>query len=121
MAVNNALHGCQSYSRTFELVSPMQPLKHAKQFTCILHIKAGAVVPYEYLYLIVVSVGTANLDFGSRSHPCELDRIGNEIGKNQHQHGAVSVTDWKGIDFPGNLSTPRRLLDLRDDVLHKLL
>jgi hypothetical protein len=81
MAEDNALHGSQSYSRTFILFSPMQALEYAEQLTCILHIKAGTVVLDEHLYVIIVSIPTTNLDFSSRSHPCELDRIGHEIDK----------------------------------------
>jgi hypothetical protein len=30
MAINDALNGCQSYPRPFELVSPVQPLKYTE-------------------------------------------------------------------------------------------
>ena len=74
MSFDDALNGSQSYAGPFKLSRPMQTLKHTEQLVGILHVEARSVVPHEDLYFIL-SVGAADLDLGSRSRPCELDRI----------------------------------------------
>ena len=86
MPVDDALNGSQSYSGAFKLFRQVQTLKHTEELVDILHIKARAVVPHEQLYLIFLSGGTANLDFGLRSHPRELYRIGEQVYEDHFQH-----------------------------------
>ena len=44
MAPDNALDDGQSYSGAFEILFPMQPLKHLEQLVRICHIESNAVV-----------------------------------------------------------------------------
>jgi tetratricopeptide (TPR) repeat protein len=87
MPVDDALNGRQSYSGAFELFSQVQPLKHTEEFVDILHVKARAIVPDKQLCLIFASVRTPNLDFGPFSYPRELNRIGEQVHKDDFQHG----------------------------------
>ncbi|WFU39113.1 hypothetical protein QA640_32705 [Bradyrhizobium sp. CB82] len=77
MSVDDALNGGEPYSSAFKLFRQVQALKHTKELVHIPHIKAGAVISHEQLCLISLSLGTADLDLGPRSHSCELNRIGN--------------------------------------------
>ena len=79
--VDDALSGSQSDSGPFKLLRPVQTLKHPEELIYILHLKACSVVPHEQLCLTFLTVGTANLDFSRCSRPCELNRIGNEVHK----------------------------------------
>src|SRR5262245_33861105 len=119
--MDDALNGRQSYSSAFELFSKMQALKHAEQLVDVQHVKPCTIVSHENLWLIVISLYTADLDFGLLPHACEFDRIGNKIGDNQLQHGTISVADRKGTDLPCNIPPRRILLDLGDDLVDKLL
>jgi len=119
--MNDALNGRKPNSRAFELFGAMQALKNPEELIYILHIKACPVVAYEYLYLIFLSINTANPDFSLASQPCELNRIGNQIHKDNFQHGTVAVTHWERPDIPTNVPTVRLLPELRDDLLDKLL
>src|SRR6516225_8090252 len=121
MPVDDALSGSQSYSGAFKVFGAMQTLKHAEQFIYILHVKSRSVVPHEHLYLVVFTLGTANLDFSSALQPCELNRIGNQIHKDNFHHGTVAVTRWERPDLPINVPTARLLPKLRDDFRDKLL
>ena len=64
MPVDDALDGRQPNAGALKLFRPMQTLKYAKQLVDVLHLKACAVIGDEYLDLIVLPGGTANLDFG---------------------------------------------------------
>jgi len=119
--VDDALSGSQSYSSAFKLLRPMQTLKHPEEFICILHIKACSVVPYEHLYFVFFYVGRANLDFGRCSHPSELNRIGNQVHKDNFQHRAVAVAHRQRPDIPCDIPAARFLPKLRDDLPDKLL
>ena len=121
MPVDDALNGRQSYSGAFELFSQVQPLKHTEEFVDILHVKARAIVPDEQLCLIFASVRTANLDFGPFSYPRELNRVGEQVHKDDFQHGTVSVTNRKRSDIPGNVPILCLLPEFRDDPSDKAL
>src|ERR1700737_3500369 len=99
----------------------MQTLKDAEQLVYVLHVKASAVVRHEHLDFFFIAVHTANLDFGGTSHASEFDRVGNKVDNDQPQHGAVSVTDRKRADLPGNVPTLCVLPDFRHDLLDELL
>ena len=86
MPVDNALNGGQSDSGALEFLRSMQTLEHAEKLVYMLHIEARTVISDKHLDLIVLSIGTANLDLCPSSHPCELDRIGNEVHEDQLQH-----------------------------------
>src|SRR5215471_20370672 len=121
MPMNDPLSRSQSDPSAFELFGAMQALKNPEELIYILHIKACPIVSYEYLYLIFLFRGAAYLYFGGCSHPRELNRIGNQIHKDDFQHGSVAVTHWKRPDFPSDVATVRLLPELRDDLLDKLL
>src|SRR5271166_2165022 len=113
-------NGRKSYPGALKLFRQMQTLKYPKQFIDILHVEAGAIIPHENLDLIV-GVHASDLDFGSISHPGEFDRIGDKVGDHQPQHGTVTVTHGKRIDPPHDISLPRVLPDLRDDLFDELV
>src|SRR6516164_2451404 len=121
MPMDDALSGSQSYSGAFKLFGAMQTLKHPEELIYILHVKSRSVVPYKYLYLTFLTPVTANLDFSPALQPCELNRIGNQIYKDNFQHRTVAVTHWERPDFPINVSAVRLLPKLRDDLSDKLL
>src|ERR1700758_1982382 len=100
MAMDDALDGSQPDPGALELVNPMQTLKHTKQLVDVLHFKTCAVVPDEYLDLIVLYVGPADLDFGRRPRACELDRIGQQVRQDHFQHGTVAVAERERSDRP---------------------
>jgi len=111
MAVDNALNRRKPYSGAFKLFSGMQALEHAEQLVDILHVEACAVVPHEDLYVIFRRVVAADLDFGARSHPGELDRIGDQVDNDQFQHGTVSIAPREGSDLPGDVAIARLLAE----------
>src|SRR6202022_1785057 len=47
MAMDDPLHNGQSNAGSFEFIGAMQPLEHAKEFVCVLHVKSGSVVAHE--------------------------------------------------------------------------
>ena len=102
--MNNPLNGRQSYPGAFKRVCMMQALKYSKQFIYIFHIKARAVIPYEYHYLIRVSIGTTDFDFGFGLRTGELNRIRKQVDQYQPEHGPVPIAHRKLIDFPGNIA-----------------
>src|ERR1700738_3683978 len=87
----------------------------------ILHVEAYTIIFHKNFYYVFINVDTTNLDFGVRSYARELDRVGNEVGDNQPQHGSIPVADRKGLDFPGNFSPPYLLLYLRNHLLNEQL
>ena len=93
VAMDDALHGGQSYSGALELFRQMQALKYAEQLVDVLHVKAGAVVPHEHFEFLLLVVVTTNLDFGRLSHATEFDRVRDKVDDDQSQHGTVSVAD----------------------------
>ena len=119
MPLYYTLSGSQSDSGPFKLFRPVQTLKDPEQFICVLHVKACSVVPYEKLCLVFVTVGTANLDFGPRSHPCELDRIGTKVREDDFQHRTVPVTCRERPDFPNDVPSACFLRKFRDNLRDK--
>src|SRR5689334_22833197 len=115
MAVNDPPNGRESYSGAFKLFRKMEALKHAEQFIYILHVEAGAIIPHEHLDFIF-PIRTANLDFGLGAHAREFDRVGEKVSDHQLQHGTIAITDREGINLPANVSPPRVLPDLRDNL-----
>ena len=121
MPVDDALDGRQPNAGALKLFRPMQTLKYAKQLVDVLHLKARAVIGDEYLDLIVLPGGTANLDFGLRPCPGEFDRIGQQVREDQFQHGTVPVTDRQRSYRPGDVPILRVLAELRDDLAGELV
>jgi hypothetical protein len=105
MTMNDALDSSEAYPSTFKRVRMMQALKDPEQLVYIFHIKACTVVSYEYYDLIFVSIDTSDFDLGLRLRARELRRIGEKVDENELEHGAVSITDRKGVDFPDNITT----------------
>ncbi len=121
MAMNNSLNGRQPYSRSLKLVGMMQALKHAKQFVGILHIKPCSIIPDKDDHFVEVFIGAPYGNFGPLPLPSELDRIGNEIDEDEPQHGTVSITRRKGVDFPRDIAAAGILPCFAEDLLHKLI
>src|SRR5262249_38562951 len=119
MPLDDALNGSQSYAGAFKLSRPMQTLKHTEKLIDILHVEARTVVPYEHLYF-TLAVGAADLDLGSRSHPCELNGIRDQVDEDEFQHGTVAMAHRKGADFPANVTPARLLPEFGDDFANKL-
>jgi hypothetical protein len=87
----DALNRRQSNAGAFKFIRVVQSLKHAKQFTYVLHIKAHSVVPYEYYQFISVSLGASDFDLGLDARACEFNGIGDKIDERKLQHRTISV------------------------------
>ena len=100
VTVNNALNGCEPYSRTFECVGVMQTLKYTEELMDVFHIKPSTIVSYKYDDFMRAAMGIADLDHGLFPLTRKLDRVRNEIHKYKLQHRAVSVATGKRADLP---------------------
>ena len=60
--VDDPPDGGQADAGAFELLGPMQPLKHAKQLVRVLHVEPDAVVPHEQDDTSRLFAGAADLD-----------------------------------------------------------
>jgi hypothetical protein len=58
----------------------MEPLKDAKQFLSITHVKARSVIAHEIDFLALIMT-RANLDLRPVFHASEFDRVGQQIDK----------------------------------------
>jgi hypothetical protein len=113
VTIYDALNRCESDAGAFEFVRPVQPLKHSKQFVCILHLKTHSIVPNEYYELIFVSVGASDLDFCSQARACEFDGIRNKVDQHNSQHRTVSVEIGQCPDLPHNVASLCILMNFR--------
>ena len=77
MTMYYALNRSQSNASAFKCGGLVQALKHTKQLTHVLHIKAHPIVPNEYCQAVFVPVGASNLDFSLRARAREFNRVGN--------------------------------------------
>src|SRR3984893_19275270 len=98
----------------------MQALKHPEQLVYIFHIKARAIISYEYYDLILVPIDTPDFDLGLQLRARELHRIGEKVDENEPEHGAVAIADRKGVDFPDNITAVCLLTYFAESFLHQM-
>jgi hypothetical protein len=119
--MHNALSRRQSDAGAFKFFRLVQALKHAKQFICVLHIRAHPVIPNEYYQVISVCLGASDLDFGLRARARKFNRIGNQINQYKHKHRSAAIEFGQRADLPGNLAALCLLPNLGEGFLYDLI
>src|SRR5579863_85158 len=117
MAEDDALNDSQADTGALELLGQMQALKDTKELMYILHFESGAVVLNEYLHQLTIPVDPTDFDLGLRTYTAELDRVRDEVHKDQLEHGAIPVAGRKIVDFPGDGTPPCLLPQIRHHLL----
>src|SRR5204862_274799 len=101
------------------LIRPVQSLKHAKQLAGVVLIEADTVVTDKHNGVTALPGKTADLYLSLGSWLCELQRIRDEIHKNDSKHGPVTGDHGELRDIPPNAPVSNVLLMLADDIRHK--
>src|SRR5437867_1565207 len=124
--MNNPLHNREANSGSFEFLSAVEPLEHAKQLPRKLHIEANPVVSDEVHGLVSIRAAL-HLDGWLRAGAGELERIGEEVGEDLLQEcwicGAIRQVADLNIDLSPRLLLLQVPQDLPDEIccLHAFL
>ena len=102
VAFDDAFDVGQADAGAFEVAGVVEALEDAEELGGVLGIEAGSVVADEEGEKLGAGGGgfDADLNGGGRAAAGELDGVGQEIGDDLAEEGAVAEDGWEGLDTP---------------------
>ena len=119
MAMNDPPHIGQADAGPLELLDAVQALKHAKQLVNIPHVEPGAVVAHEE-HRFTRLAPAADLDFRFDARAGVLDRVGDQVAKDEPEHGRIALHLGQLPDVPGDGAAADLRRDIAPGLLHQL-
>lgn len=121
MSADDPTHVCQTDTGTFEILLPMQSLKHSKEFICVVHIKANTVVADKDHGFIIAFFLASDLDVCNFSSSGEFQSVGDQIDQHNTQQGAVTINQRQSRDLPLDIPVSYILSGFMNDILDQFI
>src|SRR5712692_2899727 len=107
VAVDDTLHNGQAHARAFVFFGAVQALKHAEEFTNVLHIKAHTVV-LDKIDALPFVLPAANGDQRHFALTGELEGVGEQVDKNLLEQARIGLAHGQIAD--GDVDAPSIVL-----------
>src|SRR5436190_185535 len=116
MPAHNPFDRRQTDACPFKFVRIVKALKNAKKLVGVFHVKTSPVVAHERDQ---VGIDSMRADLDDRLLPGlgVLDRVGQEICKNQFDQPDITLNSRERVDMPLDTSAMSVALELGDDLL----
>src|SRR5690349_16959862 len=103
VAINDATDVCQSDASSFKLLCPMEPLKHAPEFICVLLIETDSIVANEHAGL-ALDRARPDLNASRIATASVFQSIAQKIDDCLPEQESVSMDGWQGANLPLDIS-----------------
>ncbi len=120
MAMDDPPHIGQADAGPLELLGAVQALKHAEQLVDVPHVEADAVVAdEEHRFTRLAPAANRDFRFGARAGV--LDRVGDQVAKDEPEHDRIALYLGQLPDVPGDGAAADLRRDIAPGLLHQFL